>query len=144
VTAKAAPAKKAPAKAVATKAAAPAPAPQPAVVERPAVIETAPVSEVPAPAPKKSKTARYVLPTNMEIAALGPVHADLLAMESSNDGPFVLDGAQLSVIDVAGLQLLISFVSTLKAGGKKVSWDNYSVQAYQLANELGVVDQIGD
>jgi anti-anti-sigma regulatory factor len=97
-----------------------------------------------APVRKKAKTARFMLPANMEIAALGPVHADLVALEAGNDGPFVLDGAQLSVIDAAGLQLLISFVSALHAGGKKVSWDNYSVQAYQLANELGVVDQLGD
>lgn len=86
------------------------------------------------------------LPYNrsMEIAALGPVHSELVEMEASNEGPFVLDGANLSVIDTAGLQLLISFVSQVKSSGKKVSWDNYSVQAYQLANELGVVDQMGD
>ena len=80
----------------------------------------------------------------MEIAALGPVHADLVALEAGNDGPFVLDGANLSVIDTAGLQLLISFVSAVQSSGKKVSWDNYSVQAYQLASELGVVEQLGD
>lgn len=93
---------------------------------------------------KKGKTLRYLLPANMEIAALGAVHKDLVALEASNDGPFVLDGANLSVIDTAGLQLLISFVSAVQASGKKVSWDNYSVQAYQLASELGVVDQLGD
>lgn len=93
---------------------------------------------------KKGKTLRYVLPANMEIAALGPVHAQLVALEASNDGPFVLDGANLSVIDTAGLQLLISFVAAVQNSGKKVSWDNYSVQAYQLANELGVVEQLGD
>jgi ABC-type transporter Mla MlaB component len=114
------------------------------------VIEMAPATDMPPPvdikpvAQKKTKTARYVLPGNMEIAALAPVHADLVAMEASNDGPFVLDGGQLSVIDTAGLQLLISFVSAVKSSGKKVSWDNYSVQAYQLANELGVVEQLGD
>jgi anti-anti-sigma regulatory factor len=80
----------------------------------------------------------------MEIAALGPVHAELLALKSSNDGPFILDGANLSVIDAAGLQLLVSFVTTMQAEGRKISWENYSVQAYQLASELGVVDQLGD
>lgn len=108
------------------------------------VPEAAPAAEVKAAVPKKAKTARYLLPGNMEIASLGPVHADLVAMDASNEGPFVLDGANLSVIDTAGLQLLISFVSSVKASGKKVSWDNYSIQAYQLANELGVVDQLGD
>lgn len=93
---------------------------------------------------RKGKTLRYLLPANMEIAALGPVHRELVALEASNDGPFVLDGANLSVIDTAGLQLLISFVSAVQASGKKVSWDNYSVQAYHLANELGLVDQLGD
>jgi hypothetical protein len=39
---------------------------------------------------------------------------------------------------------LISFVSAVNGSGKKLSWDNYSVQAYQLANELGLVDQLGD
>jgi ABC-type transporter Mla MlaB component len=106
--------------------------------------DLAPPAEPKPAAPKKARTARYVLPGNMEIAALAPVHAELVAMEASNDGPFVLDGAQLSVIDTAGLQLLISFVSAVKSSGKKVSWDNYSVQAYQLANELGVVEQLGD
>ncbi|HEY0961879.1 MAG TPA: STAS domain-containing protein [Pseudomonadales bacterium] len=93
---------------------------------------------------RKGRSTRYVLPTNMEIAALGPVHEQLVTLEASNDGPFVLDGANLSVIDTAGLQLLISFVTAVQASGKKVSWDNYSVQAYQLANELGVVEQLGD
>lgn len=95
-------------------------------------------------AARRGKASRYQLPANMEIAALGPVHAELVTLEASNDGPFVLDGANLSVIDTAGLQLLISFVSAVQASGKKVSWENYSVQAYQLANELGVVDQLGD
>ncbi|MEY4641176.1 MAG: hypothetical protein RLZZ227_1170 [Pseudomonadota bacterium] len=93
---------------------------------------------------KRAKNARYLLPNNMEIAALGPVHAELMALKCSNDGPFVLDGANLSVIDAAGLQLLVSFVTTMQAEGRKISWDNYSVQAYQLASELGVVDQLGD
>ena len=93
---------------------------------------------------KKGRIMRYLLPPNMEIAALGPVHEQLVALEASNDGPFVLDGANLSVIDTAGLQLLISFVSAVQNSGKKVSWENYSVQAYQLANELGVVEQLGD
>jgi anti-anti-sigma regulatory factor len=121
-----------------------------AAVATPSVVETLPDPE-PAPAvekavavPRKSKTSRYLLPGNMEIQSLGPAQADLVAMEASNDGPFVLDGANLSVIDTAGLQLLISFVSQVKSSGRKVSWDNYSVQAYQLANELGVVDQLGD
>lgn len=103
-----------------------------------------PLAAVTPVAAKKSKNLRYVLPSNMEIAALGQVHADLLAMSSGNDGPYILDGAQLSVIDAAGLQLLVSFVKTVHAEGKKVSWENYSVQAYQLANEIGVVEQIGD
>jgi ABC-type transporter Mla MlaB component len=101
-------------------------------------------TELPPSVAKQGKTLRYLLPANMEIAALGPVHSELVALEASNAGPFVLDGANLSVIDTAGLQLLISFVSAVQSSGKKVSWDNYSVQAYQLANELGVVDQLGD
>jgi ABC-type transporter Mla MlaB component len=120
-------------------------APQAVEASEPApVVEMTPVADAKPVTAKRSKTARYLLPGNMEIAALVPVHADLVAMEASNDGPFVLDGAQLSVIDTAGLQLLISFVSAVKSSGKKVSWDNYSVQAYQLANELGVVEQLGD
>jgi len=115
-----------------------------AAVVAEAAVECAPVVDAVAAASKRSKTARYLIPGNMEIAALGPVHAELMAMEAGNEGPFILDGAQLSVIDTAGLQLLISFVSAVKSSGKKVSWDNYSVQAYQLASELGVVDQLGD
>lgn len=108
----------------------------------PALVET--VATVEARPARKGKTMRYLLPANMEIAALGPVHEELVALEASNDGPFILDGANLSVIDTAGLQLLISFVSAVQSSGKKVTWDNYSVQAYQLANELGLVDQLGD
>ena len=119
-----------------------APAQPDPVMPRQAAAE--PASEPRPVIAKKPKDARYQLPTNMEIAALGQVHADLLALSSSNDGPYILDGANLSVIDAAGLQLLVSFVSAVKASGKKVSWDNYSVQAYQLANELGVVEQLGD
>lgn len=106
----------------------------------PAEVEQLPAGSV----VKKGKTLRYLLPANMEIAALGPVHRQLVELEASNEGPFVLDGANLSVIDTAGLQLLVSFVSAVQASGKKVTWDNYSVQAYHLANELGLVDQLGD
>jgi ABC-type transporter Mla MlaB component len=127
-------------KAVATKAAKAAPIVEAALAP---VVDAPPAAE-PIPVVRKSKTARYALPANMEIAALGPVHSELVALEASNQGPFVLDGANLSVIDTAGLQLLISFVSAVQSSGKKISWDNYSVQAYQLASELGVVDQLGD
>jgi anti-anti-sigma regulatory factor len=135
VTAKAAPAKRSPvSKAKAPKAA------------RTAVTQAQAASAAPpaVAATNKPGEARYLLPANMEIASLGQVHADLLQLSSDNDSPFTLDGANLSVIDAAGLQLLLSFVSTLNARGRKVSWDNYSVQAYQLANELGVVEQLGD
>jgi ABC-type transporter Mla MlaB component len=126
-----------------------APAPEPVVAAAPVVEDkpvaaAAPIAEAKPAVVKKGKTSRYLLPTNMEIAALGPVHAELVALEASNDGPFVLDGANLSVIDTAGLQLLISFVSAVQSSGRKLSWDNYSVQAYQLANELGLVEQLGD
>ncbi|MES2624478.1 MAG: STAS domain-containing protein [Pseudomonadota bacterium] len=96
------------------------------------------------PAIARESDNRIVLPARMELASLEEAHHLLQSNYPPIHAKYILDGALLSVIDMAGIQMLISFISSMTAKGCKVEWDNYSVQMYQLASELGVTDQLGD
>ncbi len=87
---------------------------------------------------------RILLPARMEMSSLHEAYELLLSKYPPIHAKYILDGALLSVIDMAGIQLLISFIRSVTATGCKVEWDNYSVQVYQLASELGVASQLGD
>lgn len=91
-----------------------------------------------------NQVERIMLPANMEMNGLEESFSLLRSKYPPSCQKFVLDGAQLNVIDASGIQLLINFVSSVKQKGCKVEWDNYSVQTYQLANELGLADYLGD
>ena len=95
-------------------------------------------------APKKNPVERIMLPANMEMNALDECFKVLRAYYPPKFQKCILDGVQLNVIDASGIQLLVNFVISVKQKGCKVEWDNYSVQAYQLANELGLVEHLGD
>lgn len=87
---------------------------------------------------------RILLPARMELAALDEAHQLLQSKYPPVSAKYILDGALLNVIDMAGIQLLIGFIRSMTAKGCKIEWDNYSVQMYQLASELGVTSQLGD
>ena len=99
----------------------------------------------------RRKTARakdavetIMLPANLEMSGLEESFGLLRGKYPPKCHKYVLDGANINVIDASGIQMLINFVSSVKSKGCQVEWDNYSVQTYQLANELGLVEQLGD
>ncbi len=95
-------------------------------------------------ASKKTEVERILLPANMEMNGLEESFSILRAKFPPTYDKCILDGANINVIDASGIQLLVNFVSSVKQKGCRVEWDNYSLQAYQLANELGLVEQLGD
>lgn len=95
-------------------------------------------------AARKTDVERILLPSNMEMNGLEESFSILRAKFPPACRKIVLDGININVIDAAGIQLLVSFVSSVRHKGVPVEWDNYSLQAYQLASELGLVEQLGD
>jgi len=91
-----------------------------------------------------AKATRLELPPRLEISSLAPLHGKMTTLLKGKSKLIVLDGAEVSVVDSAGLQLLVAFVSTVKGQGFSLSWDNYSVQVYQMASEMGLADRLGD
>jgi ABC-type transporter Mla MlaB component len=106
--------------------------------------EIAPVPDAPQPATGAVNDDRIVLPARMELASLDEAYQLLQGKYPPLSNNYILDGGLLSVIDSAGIQMLISFIRSMTAKGCTVEWDNYSVQVYQLASELGVTSQLGD
>jgi ABC-type transporter Mla MlaB component len=95
-------------------------------------------------AAKKPDVQRILLPANMEMTGLEESFSVLRANYPPTYEKCILDGININVIDTSGVQLLISFVTSVKKKGCLVEWENYSLQAYQLANEMGLVEQLGD
>lgn len=95
-------------------------------------------------AAKKNDIERILLPANMEMNGLGESFGLLRAKYPPSYSKVVLDGANISVIDASGIQLLVNFVRSVKQQGAQVEWDNYPLPAYMLANEMGLVEQLGD
>jgi ABC-type transporter Mla MlaB component len=95
-------------------------------------------------AEKKPLVQRILLPANMEMNGLEECFSLLRANYPPGYEKCILDGVNINVIDTSGIQLLISFVSSVRNRGCQVEWENYSLQAYQLANEMGLVEQLGD
>jgi ABC-type transporter Mla MlaB component len=93
---------------------------------------------------KKNDVERILLPANLEMNGLEESFSLLRAKFPPTYQKCILDGANINVIDASGIQLLVNFVTSVKQKGCVVEWDNYSLQAYQLANELGLVEQLGD
>lgn len=87
---------------------------------------------------------KIVLPGNMEIGSLDEIYQQMSRIASRKRKQFTIDGGEVAIIDSAGIQLLIAFIQALVNKGCEVAWENYSVQIYQLADELGVADQLGE
>jgi anti-anti-sigma regulatory factor len=92
---------------------------------------------------RRNPPAKVALPARMLINDLEGFCKELRKIYSSKKTRVVLDTGELSVIDSAGVQLLVAFVKSFTAKGGAVEWDNYSVQLYQMADELGLAGQLG-
>lgn len=93
---------------------------------------------------RNKSAGKLVLPFNMEIGHLEEVFAEMAKVASRKRKEFIIDGGEVSLVDTAGIQLLIAFIRKLTAMGCAVSWENYSVQVYQMADELGLSAELGD
>lgn len=92
---------------------------------------------------RKNPPAKVVLPARMQINDLENFCKELKKIYASKKTRVVLDSGELSLIDSAGVQLLVAFVKSFTSKGGAVEWDNYSVQLYQMADELGLAGQLG-
>ncbi len=84
----------------------------------------------------------YVLPRNLEIAGIETVYRKMRTFTGKSYKKFVLDASEVALIDTAGIQLIVQLLMTLRSAGCEVSWVNDSIQIYQMANELGIADQL--
>ncbi|HTR00439.1 MAG TPA: STAS domain-containing protein [Candidatus Acidoferrum sp.] len=92
---------------------------------------------------RKTAVARITLPARLQINSLDGLHAELCKLLKSKKQHVVVDGGDISLVDSAGVQMLVAFFRHFLAGGGKVEWENYSVQLYQMADELGIAGQLG-
>lgn len=92
---------------------------------------------------RKTPPAKVVLPARMQINDLEGFCKELRKIYASKKTRVVLDGGDLSLIDSAGVQLLVAFIRSFTNKGGAVEWENYSVQLYQMADELGLAGQLG-
>lgn len=97
----------------------------------------------PATRGKKQQPAKVQLPQRLQINNLDGLYADLCKLVTGKKDHVVLDAGEVSLVDSAGVQLLVAFFRSFQNGGGTVEWDNYSVQLYQMADELGVSGQLG-
>jgi ABC-type transporter Mla MlaB component len=91
----------------------------------------------------RSNAALYVLPAKLLLSNLEGLYSDLNKLLSSKKTQLKLDSGEVSLVDSAGVQLLVAFVRSFQAKGGQVEWDNYSVQLYQMADEMGLTTQLG-
>lgn len=85
-----------------------------------------------------------LLPARMEIGCLEELYTEMSKLTSRKRKALILDGGEVSVIDTSGIQLLVAFIRKLSDMGCAVSWENYSVQVYQMADELGVSSELDE
>lgn len=90
----------------------------------------------------KELEGSYVLPRNLEIAGIAKVYKEVLKFSKNTYKKFVLDAGEVALIDTAGIQFLVQLLMTLRATGCEVSWENDSIQIYQMAAELGLAEQL--
>lgn len=91
----------------------------------------------------RNEPTRVQLPARLQINNLDALYAELCGLVTSKKPHVVFDAGDISLVDSAGVQLLVAFFRSFQAGGGKIEWDNYSVQLYQMADELGISGQLG-
>ncbi len=82
----------------------------------------------------------YMIPRNLEISDITKVYQEALKFVSETYNKVVLDAGDVALIDTAGVQFLVQFVTKLRSSGCEVLWINDSVQIYQMAEELGMAE----
>jgi anti-anti-sigma regulatory factor len=78
-----------------------------------------------------------VLPAALVVGQLAAFKA-LLVDGLRVDGPARLDGAAVTEVDTAGLQLLVAFVRDARAAGRDVAWVHPAPAVTALARTLGL------
>jgi ABC-type transporter Mla MlaB component len=91
----------------------------------------------------KSNVASYVLPARLLLSNLEGLYSDLNKLLLSKKAQLKIDSGEVSLVDSAGVQLLVAFIHSFQAKGGQVEWENYSVQLYQMADEMGLTTQLG-
>jgi len=84
----------------------------------------------------------YVLPRSLEISGMTKVYQEVLKLTEKTYKKFVLDAGEVALVDTAGIQFIVQLLLTLRSTGCEVSWENDSIQIYQMAAELGVDQQL--
>ena len=78
-----------------------------------------------------------VLPASLVVGQLASFKA-LLVDGLRVDGPAWLDGAAVTEVDTAGVQLLVAFVRDARAAGREVVWVQPAPAVTALARTLGL------
>ena len=86
----------------------------------------------------------FILPRSLEISGIEKIYQNMLEKLKNTYSKFTIDAGEVALVDAAGIQLLVHFIRTLKAGGCDVCWENYSIQVYQVAAELSLDDELGE
>lgn len=82
------------------------------------------------------------LPENLTIASADTLHANLEPYISGSQD-VLLNAAEVTRVDTAGLQLMYVFIETLKKSSANVSWGAPSNALLDAANQLGITEQLG-
>lgn len=81
-----------------------------------------------------------VLSDILDIAAIQPLYRQLEAALASPQSELILDAAQVSRVDAAGLQTLAMFCREARTQGYSVRWKNPSSALNRAAEWTGLVD----
>ena len=83
------------------------------------------------------QAAKATLPENLTITNVETVYGQLEELFQANKD-VVLDGANVSRVDTAGLQALCALATGLKKSSLKLSWSNPSASLTETALILGM------
>ncbi len=92
---------------------------------------------------RKPVVTKIQLPARLQINNLDALYAEFCKLLGSKKKNVVVDGGEITLVDSAGVQLLVAFFRSFIASGGVITWENYSVQLYQMADELGISGQLG-
>lgn len=81
------------------------------------------------------------LPARCDLDAVAELHADLVSGLAT--GSVVIDGAQVTRIDAAVLQLLCAAVQAVRRGGGSLTWCAAPAPLLGAAIALGLIDALG-
>ncbi len=91
----------------------------------------------------KEKTITFALPDTISIENINEFYKTLTEFEYKEKGKVIIDADDCEDIDFSGLQILASFVKTLKKEKVDFAWDNLSISLFQASEDLGMNDALG-